>query len=446
MPRDAHGTYAVRGVRFAAAARFVAEGAWAACALVTGVVVARHLGTDGKGTVSSLSYLIALVAPISALGLGEAGVTLMRGHGDPLVRVVRGTIGLLVPAALAGSLLVLVFIAVQFSEDLGDLEVASAAAVVAVPAMAAWSVLSMLMEAEGGVVASSAIKVLTGVTTAVLTWLLVLELTLAVAGAVLALAAGWVVGALAAAGWLWAKRSAPPLPGWDRDYMRRALRLGRPVQASYVVAGLAARADLLVVQILKGSSTAGLYSVALTMGQLVSYGPIALAVVSFGVAAGLEDDEAPAFIERSGRRAVVVTCLIAVVLAPLIPIILPRLFGAGFDDSVAMTLILLPGGMLAGVQWVVCRLWAARGESRLLFRSLAASLVAMLLADLVLIPPFGGTGAAVAATSASVIGLLTALRGHRALSGGRGRYRAFVPALADFSDITGLLRSRDKDH
>ncbi len=44
-------------------ARSLAEAVWALFSLVTGVIVARHLGAAGKGMVSSIGYLAALVGP-----------------------------------------------------------------------------------------------------------------------------------------------------------------------------------------------------------------------------------------------------------------------------------------------------------------------------------------------------------------------------------------------
>ncbi|MEA2247117.1 MAG: hypothetical protein QOH46_1646 [Solirubrobacteraceae bacterium] len=421
-------------------ARSAAEATWALFALLTGVIVARHLGPVGKGVVSSMGYLVALVAPAVTFGLGEAGVTLARGRGIDLRQVVGTTVSFLLVSTVVGTGVLLGLLFLQFGDELAIFHGAIAAAMVSVPAMAAWLVFSLVVEAEGGLLASSAIKVAVAAVTAVATAVLVLELELAQAGALAAMAAGYVAGGVATLAWLWLRRGVAPVPRWDASYIRAALRLGLPVVASYLLLGLAARIDLLVVQAIKGSAPAGLYSVALTMGQLVFYAPVAVAVAGFGVAAGLTLGDVVPFIERAGRTAVAAGLVCAVVLVPVLPFLLPGLFGLGFSQAVGMSLVLLPAGVLQGLQWVTCRLWAAQGRGRLLGVSCGVMLAVMIAFDLLLIPAHGGMGAAVAALIASAVGAVIAVEGHRRYAAGAAALRGFIPGPEDFGRIAGLPR------
>lgn len=421
-------------------ARSSAEGLVALFSLITGVLVARHLGPSGKGNVSSIGYLVAIVAPAVTLGLGEAGVTLTRGRGAGLERAVRATVACVLVASVAGAAVLVLFIVIQFNGRLNQLEGATAAAVLAVPAMALWYSLSLLVEAEGGLIASSVIKVVIAVVTVVVTAALVLALELAIAGAVAALAAGFIAGALLSAGWLWRRRGVVALPRWDRGYLRTAMRLGLTVQTSYLLVGLAARGDLLVVQLANGATAAGVYSVALTMGQLVAYGPIALAAASFPVSAALRAGDVVPFVERAGRTAVAAGLLSAIVFAPILPFLVPRLFGSGFSHAVAPALVLIPVGVLQGLQWIVCRLWAAQGRGSLLMSSSALTLAVMLAIAIPLVPAYGAMGAAIASLAASVAGAATAVAGHRRFAGGTGSIAGFVPQASDLGRIIGLLR------
>src|SRR5215218_3082575 len=119
-------------------ARSIAEAVWALFSLFTGVVVARHLGAAGKGMVSSIGYLAALVGPAVTFGLGEAGVTLTRSRGRSLRDAARATVAWIIVASVLGAALLVVFIIFQFSNDLDNLEGATLSAIVAVPAMATW--------------------------------------------------------------------------------------------------------------------------------------------------------------------------------------------------------------------------------------------------------------------------------------------------------------------
>ncbi len=140
------------------------------------------------------------------------------------------------------------------------------------------------------------------------------------------------------------------------------------------------------MQVIKGATITGYYSVALTMGQVVAYGPVALSAASFPVAAGFRLTEVVPFIERAGRTAVAAGVVSAVVFLPALPVLLPLLFGPGFSQAVDIAFVLVPGGILHGLQWITCRLWAAQGRGGLLAVSSAASLVSMIVLALALVP------------------------------------------------------------
>jgi O-antigen/teichoic acid export membrane protein len=419
-------------------ARSLAEAFVALFSLLTGVMVARHLGPAGKGNVSSIGYVVALVGPAVTLGLGEAAVTLTRGRGVDLGRALSATIACIAATSVAGAAILVTWIVIQFNGQLDELQGAITAAVAAVPAMALWYALSLLVEAQGGLIASSTIKILIAVVTAVVTGVLVLQFELAVAGAVAGLAAGFLAGAVLTAAWLWRRRGLLPVLHWDRGYLRRALAIGAPVQASYLFVGLAARADLLMVQIVKGATAAGFYSVALTMGQLVAYGPVALSAASFPVSAGLKPGELVPFIERAGRTALAAGLVSAIVFAPILPFILPRLFGPGFSHAVAPALVLIPAGVLQGLQWIVCRLWAAQGRGVLLTASSAVTLAVMLALAAILVPAHGAMGAAIASLAAGAAGVAVSVGGHHRFAEGSATRAGFVPRPGDFVRIVSL--------
>lgn len=419
-------------------ARSLAEAVWALFSLVTGVIVARHLGAAGKGMVSSIGYLAALVGPAVTFGLGEAGVTLTRSHGRSLREAAQASVVWIALASVFGAALLVAFIFLQFSNDLDHLEGATLSAIVAVPALATWYTLALLIEAEGGLLATSAIKVVIALVTLVATAVFVLKMELAVAGAIAAIAGGFVVGALLCIGWLWRKRGVVARPRWSAGFLREALRLGLPIQGSFVLVGLAARADLLIVQVIKGATITGYYSVALTMGQVVAYGPVALSAASFPVAAGFRLTEVVPFIERAGRTAVAAGVVSAVVFLPALPVLLPLLFGPGFSQAVDIAFVLVPGGILHGLQWITCRLWAAQGRGGLLAVSSAASLVSMIVLALALVPSEGAMGAAIASLTSSVIGTAIALAGHRRFADGHASLVRFLPGPADFGRIARL--------
>jgi O-antigen/teichoic acid export membrane protein len=123
------------------------------------------------------------------------------------------------------------------------------------------------------------------------------------------------------------------------------------------------------------------------------------------------------------------------------PFILPALFGSGFSHAVGMSLILLPAGILHGLQWVTCRLWAARGRGTLLAVSFGTTLVVMIGLDFVLVPAEGGLGAAIASLISSAVGVAVAVAGHRRFAEGSASLRMFLPGIADVRRILTLPKA-----
>lgn len=424
-------------VSFRAAVRLVGELTFAALALLTALMVARDLGPAGKGIVSTLSYLIALVAPACVLGLAEVGVTMTKRREVSDAHALGALLGTVALTSVMGAALVVLMVIGEYRAYLGILEGATLAAVVSVPCMALFTGLSLLADGRGAVYVSTAAKVVSALVTALATFVLVWWLELAIAGAITAIGLGFGSGAALAGWWLW-RHGGRQRPRWSASYVRRAVRLGLPVQGSILLFTLASRADLLVVQIISGPAEAGLYSVSLTMGQLASYAPIAVAVAAFPVAAGLDRAEAAHFVERIVRAGTAGALVAAVALGALLPVLIPALFGASFRDAVVPALILLPAGVMWGMQLMVCRLWAAQGEGGLLLRSSSALLATLLLGDFALVPSMGGTGASIAAVAASLVAVVVAVRGHLALAGEHGSATRLFPRVGD---LVAALRS-----
>ena len=80
---------------------------------------------------------------------------------------------------------------------------------------------------------------------------------------------------------------------------------------------LGARADILLVNGIAGTIPAGRYSVALTLGALVTYGPFVLALVSYPHLADLHEDELGPFVARLSRLAVLTSLAPAIVMAAM---------------------------------------------------------------------------------------------------------------------------------
>ena len=423
--------------------RLLATATIVGAALLSGIIIARRLGAAEKAVVSTLSFLIALGVPVAGWGLGEAGVTLIRGRGRSLGAALRTTLAVVLVSSVfvAGVLALIAFLV--FSGTSVDSRNAVIAACVALPAAALATSLAQLLEAQERTFLTSASRALAGVVIAGMTAVLVLGLGWGAVGGVVAIAVGWaaaVVMLLISAH----RDQLPTMPSIDRGFLKEGLTVGVPLQIGALLVVASSRLDLLVVAAISGARPAGLYSVSLTVGNMVVYASGALLVAAQPRIASLQGAAALKEVERFARAAIALSIIAAALFAVMVPLAIPLAFGYGFRDSVPSAMILLVAGVFQSVHGALARTAAPLGHTRVVARSHGAALAALLLADLILIPPFGIVGAASAGVLAAGVGVAVAWS-HHARTWPGAKVRNLTPGRNDVRTIAesvrGLARS-----
>lgn len=402
----------------------------------TSVMTARWLGPSGKGTLTALSFLgDVFFFQICLMGLGEASIVL----------IARGEISL--QRALSASLIPL------FATGIIGM---GALLVVSVPAE--WSGIFPAVVIQGVVLflalymhlfqdllhsrerfgTTSLVTTVRVMTNAVLTGVLLSLTPLGIGGALLATLCGVSVALFAEARAL--KRMGLSFrPVWDKGFMVRGAKLGLVMQAAYLLMAMSQRADQLVVYSLLGPVEGGQYAVALTLGLLPGFVPVSLTHVSFPRFADVDDREVWPFTAQVIRVGLIGGGSAGLLLAGLVSLFTPAVFGEGFGRSIAPALILMSGGLIWSVQWTLSRAWAARGRPALMFASFLLSVMVMLSLDLLLLPAWGMVGAAVASVIASASGLSVCLIVY-GRAGVGFRSALLVPRLSDMRFLTVQLR------
>jgi len=289
-----------------------------------------------------------------------------------------------------------------------------------------------ILNSQEQIAASSSIMVLNSVFTAALTWVAVVQLGLGVRGGILAM----LVAAVAACTWAYLRLrqvGVKPLARVDREFLRFAASYGPKIQASALLAAVAARFDLLLVYSLAGQAAAGLYSVALTAGVLNGMLSLALVVASFPRLAALEERASVELALRLNRMLIACSLAAGVVLAAVMPFALPFAFGRAYEAAIWPTVVLLAGSVFGGSQYVLARAMAARGRAKLLLESFAISAGMMISLDIVLIPRFGIMGAAAASTISFMAGCGRCVLEFRKIARAQQLPFIFVPTLGDLA-------------
>jgi O-antigen/teichoic acid export membrane protein len=401
------------------------------------LVMARALGAEGRGQVAFLTAIAWLVSSLATVGVPESNVNL--AAAEPRLRKSLATnsvllslvLGALSIAALGALIWAFPAVAGESDASLRWLTFAF------LPVLILQPCLRYLAQADYAFAITNA------------TYLLPALLNLGVNGALAALgnltvgvAVGvWLAGqvlATAIVGWYVARR----LAGFGRPDLglaRRTLGFGAKAHVGRVMQLGNYRLDQWLLGAIAGPRELGLYSVAVAWAEALWYLPTALSSVQRPDLVRAVRREAARQSAAVFRGVVLVTAALAVVMVAAAPLLCTVLFGSEFGGSVDDLRVLVAGafGMIA--LKLFGNALVAQGFPLLQSLAIGAGFVLTLVLDVVLIPPLGGLGAALASTLAySAAGIVVGAAFVRALEGRPGE---LVPRRADASTLA--RRARD---
>ena len=410
-------------------------------AAVATVVVARLFGPEGVGAYAIAGAFLLLLTTFGTLGL-ESGIAYRVGSGlwaprrawgeTQLAALVLGLAGaglgigaaLLVPFAFRGvplGLVVLLAFALPFA-----LSWLYAAAVALASDRYEVAVLPSLVQA---------LATLAGIG--------VLGAAFGVAGAVAALALANVAAALVGA--VTIPRRIGTGSGAARG-LRAAGAFGLRTYGANALQFLSYRLDLFVLNAVAAGAVVGRYSVAVAVTSVVWLLPRALSTVLLPrvaalSAGGTEERTSRDLVERkSVRHAVLLVGGSALVVAAGIVLLVPLVFGREFAPAVGLALILLPGVALAGVASVLMATVVGRGRPGYSLAGALVSTPVTVALYLLVIPPFGARGAAVASTVSYTLSFVLSTYFFRRATGVRVA-ACLVPTRDELRDYVTLWRA-----
>jgi O-antigen/teichoic acid export membrane protein len=196
--------------------------------------------------------------------------------------------------------------------------------------------------------------------------------------------------------------------GFSRRLVRASLSYGLRIQVAALFRMAAGRFDLLLLSLLVPLSTVGYYAIAQIVSELVLLMPRAFGTVLVPVLAGDSRDarlSAPA-VRLSGTLSLVAVAGVAA----LGPLLIVFGYGPAYTAAIVPLLILLPGIWFQSAGDLSSYVLAGRGRPGASSVLAVVQGVATVALDLVLIPPFGAVGAAVASLLAYTVYGLVSLR------------------------------------
>jgi O-antigen/teichoic acid export membrane protein len=420
------------------------RGASLAAVGLASIVVARILGPAGIGTYAIAHALLFVFTVVSELGLPQAFAYYVGRNEWTGVPLVRGAIGAAFLLGLAGAAAMLVSFALFGGSLPGIGWPLAIGLALSLPFSLLWRIGP---QAALGQERFEAFAVLDASPA-----LLLCPASIAGAaisgteGAIFGLVAATVASGVAVVVWL-LRTSGRRVPGTSPPGGPRAVfAFGVPAWTSELLMQLNLRVDLILVGGYAGAAASGVYSVALSTTSVAWVVMAAFAISALPRSARLQAHSERALIglsdrhasdARVTRHAVLAMPIVGAAILILLTVGIPLLYGASFQRSVGLGLILLPGSLLLGLGMAAVAILLAGHETRRVLRICLTVVPAAVVAYAVAIPGSGETAAAIVSSVSYGAFSALAVAELRAASGLSAR-DLLIPRRVDVVDYRSL--------
>lgn len=403
------------------------------------LLVTRALGPSGRGTVAFITVTALVTAWIARLGVTEATVVFAAQRPEARPVLLTNSLAFSTAAGLAGAAVVcgILWLEPAFRPaGVGSTELA----VLGISIIAA-----CLADAGYRFLLGCARFRAHALVTAITSWIYpVLVVVLwAVLGLTVALAAliwASTQGLRALLLFSVARRREGGFGRPSRRLLRESISFGVRAWVGTLADSLGFRIDQILIALIASEAALGFYVVAVNLSEMLLYFPGAVSTALLPLAARSNAGSRLGQTLRAFRSASVVTLASLLVSAVVVPPLIPIVFGGAFTASITPFMLMLPG--LVGFTAMIV-FTNALVASSLPSLSSVPSIICFVVGlglDIALIPFFGASGAAGAASGAYLAGGLSALLIYRS----RFRFpltQLIVPQPGDFETLRALAPS-----
>ncbi len=426
-----------RSMLGAAAMTYGSEVLSAALSLGNALIISRALNADGRGAVAFLTAMAYLTSNLATIGVQEAIGNIV-GRSPEKRRALAGNavlLSLLFGGAAVAAVAVLMIVVPAAAGDSDT--VLRWLALSSIPMLLLQVFLRYLVQADYRFGVANAALVIPAILNVVVNGVMWFMGELTIASALIVWIAGQLLSTILLAAYVTSKLMGFGRP--DAALARESIAFGAKSHVGRIMLLGNYRLDAWLVFSIAGKRELGLYSVAVAWAEAAYFLPTALSAVQRPDLVRANRDDAGKLGAAVFRIAVAVTALLVIVLVVAAPFLCVVIFGDDFRGSVDDLQILALGafGVIAMKQ--LASALTAQGHPTRSSIALAIGFVVTLLLDIILIPEYGGLGAAIASTAAYTAGgIAAAVLFSRTLATPMSQ---LVPRLSDVTGFARTLRS-----
>ena len=374
----------------------------AALSLLNVLIVARALGPVGRGDIALLTTISYLPAQLFLVGVEQANVNLASSEPEARPALATNSIilavvfGALAIGAVAGLIAVVPSAGGDTAVPLRWLALAS------IPMLILQTYLLLLLRADYAFHVANAATLIVPIGNLTVNALLFALGVISVATAFATWVGGQALGTLIMAAYMQRRLAGFGRP--DAHLARRAIGFGVKAQAGRIMMLGNYKVDQWIVGAVAGSRELGLYSIAVAWAESLFQLPTAIAAVQRPWLVRASATDSADQTARAFRITVLATIPLAAGIIAAAPFLCVVIFGEDFRGSIEQLRILTAGGFGIIALKLFGNALTAQRKPMLETAAIAAAFAVTIVLDILLIPPHGGLGAAIASSIAYTAG------------------------------------------
>lgn len=409
--------------------------------VATGIIASRILGPSGKGIYQFLFLVIKVLIPIGMFGMASGFSHAIASKKFRVCEVALTTIAVAVGLSLITVLLVLLLWKFSYLGQTGQ-EIQTRELVVvlcACPFFASFTLLLALLKGASDFAAANIALITQTLGSAVFLTIYLVQLDLGILGASLAILSESLLGSLIVGYLIYSRHKAKLTI--NKEYVLYGFRYGRKAWIGNLSAQSNDRLDQLILGFFASPEALGIYSVAASLSKTLNILPNAIAPVFFAkVASGGGIAIQSTALSSIHRILFALNGVLAIALFGSSGVLVPMIYGVGFQPAVMPLLILLPGFFGYSVtRRLTTRFLDAMGLPQLSSVIQVGSAALGVASYLVLVPAYGISGAAIGSSLSYFFATLLSLY-FVFLHSNCNAADLFVPRVNDFHSLLGALK------
>jgi O-antigen/teichoic acid export membrane protein len=370
--------------------------------LLNVLIVSRALGPSGRGAVVFLTAIAWVTSSVSTFGVEEANANLAASH--PKLRRSLATNSVLFALIFGICTVAILTVLIAAVPAIGGGSALGPRWMVfgALPILILGVYLKFLVQADYRFALTNLVWLITPIANVTVNGALALVGVLSVGTAVATWVGGEVLSTLILV-WYVARRLAGfGRPDWG--VAMRTLSFGLRSHVGRVMLLGNYRLDAWILGAVAGARELGLYSVAVAWSGSLYFVPSALTVVQRPDLVRANRDEAAHRASIIFRRAILITLVPAIVMIAAAPFLCSTLMGSEFSGSIDDLRVLTLGVFGVVAMKLLGNAITAQRRPGLASIAFSAGFVCTIILDIILIPRYGGLGAALASSIAYTLG------------------------------------------